>query len=1076
MRASNDITPFGRKKFFWLYIIIAVVFLVSAYYYYQHEESILIEQKQQELESIAKLKINQISDWYTDQKEDVKFISRNRFLIEKIQQVLNNRERTVLTELSEILTNFKTEHDYSDIILTTTEAEIIVSTNPSLKKLNSNLSAMVIETANTNKIFEIDFFRSRTLQDKILLGFITPIATKEGETNVILIFLIDPEENIYPLIEHWPVLSQTSETFLFRTEGDNIIYLNELRHLKGTALELVLPKSKNNLPAAKAAEGYTGIYRGKDYRDINVVAYLSEIPGTKWYLIAKVDEHELFAGLLSKIEMVGLILLLLMGITGLGLYLAYTNRQHSFTESLFTKDKELWREQEKFKVTLDSLGQGVITLDVQGKVMYINKVAERLSGWSVHAARGRDLYEVYPVKNELTGMVEKDLLEKIYKQGLVKELTNHILLVTKEGREVPVKDTGAPIYDSEGVLAGASIVFQDETERREQERKIKASEERLRSTLYNMIEGCQIISPDYKYLFLNKAALESSRKTSEELLGNTMMECYPGIEKTEMFAKLKSCMELRVPENFVNEFTYPDGEQRVFNLHFEPVPEGLFILSEDITDLKSAQDTIHKFRMGIELSSDAIFLADKDGLITYVNPAFENIFGYKKEEVIGKTPGILKGGRLTPEEYQNFWNKLHFNEPVIRELVNKSKDNELVYVEASITPINNENNEIVGYLAIERDVTARKLADERRKQLIDILDATPDFVAIADKDLNSIFVNNAGKKMLGFDVNYDATNIRIAESHPEWARNIVLNEGLPTAAKEGIWIGETVLYSQNGKETPISQIIIAHKSENGDVKYFSTIGRDITERKKFENELIIAKNKAEEMNEVKTIFFANMSHELRTPFVGIMGYAEILLEELSNEEHKEMAKGILNTSQRMMDTLTKILKLTKLEVREAEITLNKTMLKDVIEEVYKNFLPAAKKENILLHKNVDDSLTSIVTDKDLVIDILFNLVSNAIKYTKEGEVTILTSKESINDKEFCSIKVIDTGIGIPEEKRDIVWMEFRQASEGSTRNYQGSGLGLAIVKKNTELLGGQISFESEVGKGTTFTLLLPLKN
>lgn len=1076
MRHQNAITSNIKKKFIWIYILIGTFSSISSYFYYQYEKSNLIKQKQNELESIAKLKINQISNWYIDEKKDAQILAQNSILINKIDLLLSTGNSTDLGELIEVLNGIKIEHNYAAILIASSTSEIIASTIFNLQSVNGSLEKKILNTVNNSRITELDFFRSTLFEEKIFLGFISPLILNTTDKNLVIVFLIDPVESIYPLIEHWPVLSQTSETFLFRTEGNNIIYLNELRHLKGTALELVLPKSKNNLPAAKAAEGYTGIYRGKDYRDINVVAYLSEIPGTKWYLIAKVDEHELFAGLLSKIEMVGLILLLLMGITGLGLYLAYTNRQHSFTESLFTKDKELWREQEKFKVTLDSLGQGVITLDVQGKVMYINKVAERLSGWSVHAARGRDLYEVYPVKNELTGMVEKDLLEKIYKQGLVKELTNHILLVTKEGREVPIKDTGAPIYDSEGVLAGASIVFQDETERREQERKIKASEERLRSTLYNMIEGCQIISPDYKYLFLNKAALESSRKTSEELLGNTMMECYPGIEKTEMFAKLKRCMELRIPENFVNEFTYPDGEQRVFNLHFEPVPEGLFILSEDITDLKSAQDTIHKFRMGIELSSDAIFLADKDGLITYVNPAFENIFGYKKEEVIGKTPGILKGGRLTPEEYQNFWNKLHSNEPVIRELVNKSKDNELVYVEASITPINNENNEIVGYLAIERDVTARKLADERRKQLIDILDATPDFVAIADKEGNSIFVNNAGKKMLGFDINYDATNIRIAESHPEWARNIVLNEGLPTAAKEGIWIGETVLYSQNGKETPISQIIIAHKSENGEVEYFSTIGRDITERKKFENELIIAKNKAEEMNEVKTIFFANMSHELRTPFVGIMGYAEILLEELSNEEHKEMAKGILNTSQRMMDTLTKILKLTKLEVREAEITLNKTMLKDVIEEVYKNFLPATKKENILLHKYVDDSLTSIVTDKDLLIDILFNLVSNALKYTKEGEVTILTSKESINDKEFCSIKVIDTGIGIPEEKRDIVWMEFRQASEGSTRNYQGSGLGLAIVKKNTELLGGQISFESEVGKGTTFTLLLPLKN
>jgi signal transduction histidine kinase len=205
-----------------------------------------------------------------------------------------------------------------------------------------------------------------------------------------------------------------------------------------------------------------------------------------------------------------------------------------------------------------------------------------------------------------------------------------------------------------------------------------------------------------------------------------------------------------------------------------------------------------------------------------------------------------------------------------------------------------------------------------------------------------------------------------------------------------------------------------------------------------------------------------------------MGYAELLYEELENPEHKEMAKGILSTSNRMMDTLTKILRLSKLEVHDEEIKLKEVDINNLLDSVYNNFYPAAKRKNLLFEKSVDETLSTLMTDEDMLLDILSNLLNNAINYTNEGRIALTAEKKLLEGKEFCCIKVSDTGIGIPEDKKDIVWLEFRQVSEGRTRNYQGTGLGLTIVKKNTELLGGQISFESEEGKGTTFTLLLPL--
>lgn len=675
-------------------------------------------------------------------------------------------------------------------------------------------------------------------ESKIYITFINTI--RDAENNIIgsLVCRIDPFKFLYPLVENWPLPSRTAESFIFQTESDSILYLNNLRHLKNTALNLKIPISETALPAAIAVSGYSGIIQGKDYRGIDVTAYATKIDGTQWNIISKIDNSEIYEEVPFIIGSILGFVLLGIFITSFSIGFVYNHRQKVIYKELYSKEKEIWQYQEKFKVTIDSLGEGIIITDINAKIQYMNTLAEDLTGWNFREAKGRYLGEIYSVRNELTGQKENNILEKVVKHGIIKELANHTILISKRGIEIPVIDTGAPIFDVDGSLTGIVITFQDETEKRKQQRLIKESEDRLRSSLNNMIEGCQIIGYDYKYLFINKAATVSSRKLEEDLLGKTMMECYPGIEKTEMFRKLKSCMENRTSSIFENEFIYPDGDKKIFNLRFEPVPEGMFILSEDITDYKMAQDFILKFKMGIELSGDAVFLTDTNGIITYVNPSFEKIFGYSKEEALGNTPRILKSGIFDKEYYEKFWQEIIAKKAISHEIVNKTKDNRLLYIEASINPIINEKNEVLGFIAIERDITERKLAEEKSKQLIDIIEAAPDFIATADVNGNSIYINNAGIKMLGITPVEDITKVTIAECHPDWARDLVLNEGLPSAVRDGSWHGETALKHRNGHEVPVSQIIIAHKSAKGETEFFSTISRNITERKRIEKELI----------------------------------------------------------------------------------------------------------------------------------------------------------------------------------------------------------------------------------------------
>ncbi|HED36993.1 MAG TPA: PAS domain S-box protein, partial [Ignavibacteria bacterium] len=288
------------------------------------------------------------------------------------------------------------------------------------------------------------------------------------------------------------------------------------------------------------------------------------------------------------------------------------------------------------------------------------------------------------------------------------------------------------------------------------------------------------------------------------------------------------------------------------------------------------------------------------------------------------------------------------------------------------------------------------------------------------------------------------------------------------------WKGEIYNKKKNGELYWENLIISPILNNEGDITHFVAVKEDISEKKKMLGELVEAKEKAEEMNRIKTHFFANMSHELRTPFVGIIGYIQLLMQLLTTEEESALAQTILNSSNRLTDTLTKILEMSKYELSPKEVQKNKIDIKNVIDEVSLTYSKILEEKKLILKKDIRFERLFIYTDKKLLRTILNYLIENAIKYTKEGSIKIFSEKRIKHNVEKLIIEVSDTGIGIPEDKRKSIWEDFRQASEGFNRMFEGVGLGLSIVKKYTELLGGSIYLESEERTGSTFILELPV--
>jgi len=289
------------------------------------------------------------------------------------------------------------------------------------------------------------------------------------------------------------------------------------------------------------------------------------------------------------------------------------------------------------------------------------------------------------------------------------------------------------------------------------------------------------------------------------------------------------------------------------------------------------------------------------------------------------------------------------------------------------------------------------------------------------------------------------------------------------------WVGEFLNKKKSGELYWERAFITPIKDEEGKIVQIIGIKEDITERKKMIEDLVAAKEKAEQADRLKTAFLANISHEIRTPMNGIIGFAELLKRpNLSLEKQLEFVSIIEQSSKRMLKLINDIIELSKIEAGMTTIELNEINLNKLLNDLREQFREEVLAKNLffLCHAGLNDDEANIVTDSNKLLQILGNLIRNAIKFTHTGGIEIGYQREG----ECLHFYVKDTGIGIPEEYHQIIFDRFRQIQEGTTRQYEGAGIGLAICKSFVELLNGKIWVESSSDSvGAAFHFTIPYK-
>ena len=380
-----------------LFFLITVSAIVIGFVYYNYQKKALLAESQQELSSISYLKIRQITQWRFERIGDGKFLGDNLLLVRNFIEFLQKPDKLPLrNEIKQSLKSLTQTYDYKSVLLIDTSGNTRVAFPNSDTLIGDHLRPMLPGIIERGEVVLTDLHKAN-LARFVHLDLIVPLIDRSHKNNRIIGLLalrIDPQQILYPLLQSWPTSSKSAETLLLRKDGDEIVYLNELRHLKNTALILKKPASLENLPAAMAIRGITGTIDGIDYRNIPVVAAMNKVPGTPWYMVAKMDREEVLSSLNSQIRMIVIILILVILTSGSFLGLLIRNQRVIYYRERYESEVSRLALIKHFDYILKFANDIILLVDKNLNIVEANDRALEFYQYSREEFLGMNLEEI----------------------------------------------------------------------------------------------------------------------------------------------------------------------------------------------------------------------------------------------------------------------------------------------------------------------------------------------------------------------------------------------------------------------------------------------------------------------------------------------------------------------------------------------------------------------------------------------------------------------------------------------------------------------------------------------------------
>jgi PAS domain S-box-containing protein len=727
---------------------------------------------------------------------------------------------------------------------------------------------------------------------------------------------------------------------------------------------------------------------------------------------------------------------------------------------------ELEKSEQKYKQLVEHSMVGILISDNEGKIQFANSKACELLNYNYEELISLTIPDTY-TDDEYE--VSKDRIRNIQTEGTL-----------YFERKVKRKDGSffyADVIASKFGDGKIQSLINDITNKKKAEEELHRSEKQYKAFFEDDLTGVFSSDPSGYIITCNPSFLRIFDFTrAEEIRGYDLYKLYPSREDRDaLISKLK--MEKRL-EYFEIEMRSKTGRHLfiletmlgTFNTENELTEIKGYMI--DVTAKKAAELQLRTISQIVEQSPLSIIITDRNGIIEYSNQKYIETSGFELNEIIGKKYSGLENGLLLTGEAKAFLSMLGSDTEWKGELQYINRGGVVTWEKVSTFAIKNPSGKTTNKAILKEDITDKKRSEEylihSETRLRSVWENTSDAMRLINKDGIIINVNEAFCRLFN-KTKQELTGSPFQTIYKEFNENNLkaFYERFLDGTITGIKEFEIVLWDNRKIWVELTNSFI---EVEGQQTILLSIFRDVTLRKETEAQLVASKNKAEELNKLKDNFLANMSHELRTPMIGIMGFSQLLSVNLDDHDFREMAETVYLSGKRLLRTLDMIIDLSRIESNKLDVELNEFNICKIIENEVKAFASEAQNKKLYLKTDIKDENIPVLLDEKLLIQVLDNLISNSIKFTKAGGVTIEVFQEKAGSDLFPVIKVIDTGIGIEKENLDLIFHEFRQASEGYKRKFEGVGLGLSISKRFVEMMNGALSVESIPGKGSIFTL------
>ncbi len=368
---------------------------------------------------------------------------------------------------------------------------------------------------------------------------------------------------------------------------------------------------------------------------------------------------------------------------------------------------------------------------------------------------------------------------------------------------------------------------------------------------------------------------------------------------------------------------------------------------------------------------------------------------------------------------------------------------------------------------LQAEIVHRFDAQRAQGRLVAVLENTSDLVSISSADGKITYINKAGQRMLGLQAS-DPAPSSFECFYPDWARRVVIEQGIPTATTRGVWWGETALIDSAGVEIPVSQVIVAHRDSSGQLECFSTVVRSLAESRRAEqNRLELALQR--ERMDVLQQFVAEMTHDIKTPLTAINNALYLLERQKDPDQQQQKIDGIKLQVKLLNQLVQDILTYSRLE-ESGQHTLLPVDLNDLLAEAVRELQPTIESKRHTIRMEPTNMPHIVMGFRDDLYRVMTNLLENALNYTPDGGIVAVRSYFT----DGCVVAEFeDTGVGIEAEDIPRIFDRFYRAAAARALQSGGSGLGLAIVKKIVQTHGGTITVESNPGQGSIFRVWLP---